>query len=67
MGGDPQEPGYMLMTQISEETGEIRDDRIINYDSISIDDVEPIAPTHPVYIKWAQRRLADRLEGLDRT
>ena len=26
-----------------------------------------VAPTHPVYIKWAQRRLADRLEGLDRT
>ncbi len=29
-------------------------------------DVELIASTHPVYIKWAARRLQDRLEGLDR-
>lgn len=26
-----------------------------------------VAPSHPVYIKWAQRRLQDRLEGLDRS
>lgn len=29
--------------------------------------LELVAPTHPVYLKWAARRLADRLEGLDRT
>lgn len=26
-----------------------------------------VAPTHPVYIRWAARRLQDRLEGLDRS
>lgn len=44
-------------------TGEVAKWRDVN---IYRDDVEVVSPAHPIYLKWAARRLQDRLEGLDR-
>lgn len=51
-----------LLAQINPETGAIYG----AWTSRGNADLELVAPTHPVYIRWAQRRLQDRLEGLDR-
>jgi hypothetical protein len=58
-----EEPGVYIGAQLNSDTGEIAD----FYHELQRFDVEVIAPTHPVYIRWAARRLQDRLEGLDRT
>lgn len=53
---------YYHMSKINDKDGEI-----LAYGCyVDSYDVEVIAPTHPVYILWAARRLQDRLEGLDR-
>lgn len=55
--------GYYLMAPIEPSTGEVM---FAFSRALTAQDVEAIAPTHPVYRLWSMRRFADLLEGRNR-
>lgn len=56
-------PPCWRVAKIDSQTGEVSEwDRR----SVPGKHFTPLAPTHPLYLKWAAARLRDRLEGKDR-
>ncbi len=52
--------GQVVLRAVDADTGERRS----LYHIYSIADLTAVPPTDPVYYKWLQARLRDRLEGL---
>lgn len=56
------EPPCWALNKIEAKTG-----MVLNRHSLPGKHLYAVPPNHPVHILWSNRRLADRLEGLDRT